>query len=88
MKVPSKLTANYVETQVDGEVLIVDLDGGELFSLTGSALAVWRMIDGTRSADRITDAMCRDFAGDPVKIRMETAAFLAELTDARLVAFS
>ena len=46
MDAARKLTGNYIETIVDGEVLLVDLNGGELFSLDGTAAEVWRRIDG------------------------------------------
>ena len=53
MAVLKKLKDNFVVTQVDDEVLIVDLDGGELFSLSGTGRAVWEAIDGKRDADAI-----------------------------------
>lgn len=42
-----KCTGNFVRTQVDDEILIVDHNGGELFSITGTAETVWQGVIAT-----------------------------------------
>ena len=83
-----KLTANFVETEVDGEVLIVDLDGGELFSLSGTARDIWRLIDGERSADAIVEALQQEFTAPAGAVEQDVRALLNELQDAALVALA
>ena len=86
MSIPRKLTQNFVETDVDDEVLLVDLDGGELFSLAGSARAVWRLIDGVRDIATIAAELAGEFDGCGDVIRADCDALIAELVAAKLVA--
>lgn len=85
MAVVRKLTQNFIATQVDGEILIVDLDRGELYSLTGSAKAVWEAIDGTRSDAEIAALMADMFQGDEQAIASDLEALVGEFEKAALV---
>ena len=80
-----KLSQNYIATVVDDEVLIVDLDGGELFSLAGSARAIWEAIDDRRDEHAIADLMAHRFAGGPDTIRADVFALVNALEKASLV---
>ena len=86
MTVLRKLTANFVETEIDDEVLLVDLDGGELFSLSGTARATWKLIDGERSLTAIVDALEDEFAAPAEIIARDVDALVQELDSAALIA--
>ncbi|MBX7528153.1 PqqD family protein [Qipengyuania vesicularis] len=85
MTVFRKCTENFVATLVDDEVLIVDLDGGELFSLSGTGRAIWDAVDGRRSAAEIAEILAEAHAGDKADIETDVAALLAECELAALV---
>lgn len=80
-----KLTSNFIATEVDDEILIVDLDGGELFSLSGTGRAVWEAIDGTRDEAAIAALMAEQFAGDREAIAADVEAMIGQLAKAALV---
>ena len=86
MSVPRKLTANFVATRVDDEILIVDLDGGELLSLEGTGRAVWELIDGVRSEADIVAALSEAYDAERELLTRDVEALLAELENAALVA--
>lgn len=85
MAIPRKLTANFVATEVDDEILIVDLDGGFLFSLSGTARAVWHAIDGVSDAALIAESMAIAHDGDVRVIAEDIDELLTELERAALV---
>ena len=86
MTTPRKITANFVETEIDDEILLVDLDGGELFSLSGTGREIWRLIDGERTLDEIAHTVARDYSGEQKKVRRDVEHFVGQLRDAALVA--
>ena len=86
MPIPRKLKQNYVETLVDDEVLIVDLSGGDLFSMSGSARAVWEAIDGGRDILAIIALLGAAHHGERDEIADDSSSLIAELVDAGLVA--
>ena len=86
MAVLKKLKDNFVATQVDDEVLIVDLDGGQLFSLSGTGRAVWEAIDGKRDADAIAALLAAAYDADETVIAGDVRALITSLTEAALIA--
>ena len=80
-----KLTQNFVATQVDDEILIVDLDGGELFSLSGTARTLWEAIDGTRTESDLASLMALRHEGDTLTIGRDVADLVREFERAALV---
>lgn len=80
-----KATTRFSETQIDGEVVVMHLDDGVFFSLTGTAAAGWRLIDGTRDQAAIVAALAAQFAADPAAIAADLEPFLGQLIEAGLV---
>jgi len=75
----SKRIDAFSETELDDEIVVMKLDSGEFFSLTGSGAAIWRLIDGARDRDALVAALCDEFAGETKEIADDVDAFLDEL---------
>ena len=86
MTTPRKLSENYVATRVDDEIVLIDMAGGELFSLGGTARDIWGAIDGNTPVDTIAQAMAARYAVEPAEAAADIADLLAELAAAGLVA--
>lgn len=86
MAIPRKLTRNFVETEVDDEVLLVDLHGGELLSLADTARTIWLLIDGARDVEAVVAELEGGFDAAREVIRADCEALIAELAAANLVA--
>ncbi len=81
----SKCTRAFSETEIDGEIVVMDLARGDFFSLTGPAAAIWRRIDGSRSRDALVAELAAEYAVDPGAMAADVDAFLAQLTSAGLI---
>ena len=46
---PRKIADSFVETEIDDEVVVLRLADGDIFSLVGTSLEVWKSIDGQKS---------------------------------------
>ena len=80
-----KLTENFIATEVGDETLIIDLDAGEMFSLTGTARAIWDAIDGKRDAPAIAAALAPSFDETVQVIERDAIALTEALAEAGLV---
>jgi hypothetical protein len=78
----AKRTAAFSETAIDDEVALLNLQDGTFFSLTGSAAAIWPLIDGTRDRAALLAELAKVYGADPAEIAPDLDAFLDELTDA------
>jgi len=83
----AKNPARFVETVIDDEVVVMQLDSGDFFSLSGSARAIWEAIDGTRDEAAICAALAGQFCdADRAGLATDVAGFVARLHAADLLA--
>lgn len=80
-----KLTGNFNEADIDDEIILMRLDNGELLSLTETAAAVWRLIDGQRDRRALVSALQAEFDADEKLIAGDVASLLQQLMEAGLV---
>jgi pyrroloquinoline quinone biosynthesis protein D len=75
----------YVETAVEDETLVMLLDSGDFFSLTGTARAIWNLLDGTRDRPALIADLAQRFDASQETVTRDVDAFLAELAEAGLL---
>lgn len=81
-----KQSDRFTETAIDDEIVIMRLDTGEFFAISGTAAATWRLIDGTRDRAALLASLKADFTGDGQEIRQDVEEFLAQLKKTGLIA--
>lgn len=74
-----KCTDRFVETVIDDEAVVMDLDSGNFFSLSGSALSIWELIDGRRDTAAIIASLAEEYGADETAIGEDLATFVADL---------
>ncbi|MEO6041171.1 MAG: PqqD family protein [Croceibacterium sp.] len=82
----TKLTANYSETAIEDEVVLLNLDSGDFFSLKGTARHIWELIDGVRTRDAILAELARSYHLQAEALAPDVDGYLAELSTAGLIA--
>lgn len=81
----AKASERFSETAIDDEIVVMNLDDGSFFSLTGTARTIWRLIDGTRSRTALVKALAEEFSTSDTAIATDVDAFLAQLDEAGLL---
>ena len=85
MTVFTKQTERYTETEIDDEIVVMHLGTGEFFSLTGTAAAIWRLIDGSRGRAALVTELSSTFEGEALDIGSDVDAFLGKLKAMELI---
>lgn len=80
-----KRPERFVETDIDDEVVVMDLSSGNFFSLKDTALEIWRLIDGTRDRASITAALAAAYTVPDSEITEDIGAFLDQALAAGLI---
>jgi hypothetical protein len=80
-----KLLGRFTETCVDDEIIVMRLDNGEFFALSGTAAAVWRLIDGKRDRSALLAELADQFAADEKQIEADVDELLGQLIESGLV---
>jgi hypothetical protein len=67
------------EAEIDQEVVVLLIDKGEFFALSGTGLAIWRLIDGTRDRAELSRAVAAEFDAPEQQISNDVDEFLERL---------
>lgn len=81
----NKCPDRFVETEIDDEIVVMDLESGNFFSLKDTALDIWRLIDGTRSPADIAAELANDYDVAESELADDVAAFLDKALTAGLL---
>ncbi|MGE8142335.1 PqqD family protein [Novosphingobium sp. NPDC080210] len=74
-----KQAGRFSETTVDGEVVLLNLDDGAFFSLTGTAAEIWALIDGARNREAVIAELAARHNADHAAVAADLDPFLADL---------
>ena len=84
----TKQADRFTEADIDHEIVIMRLDNGEFFSLSGTAAAIWRLIDGKRDKASLVTAVADQFEAGESDVAGDVDEFLAQLKETGLLATS
>jgi hypothetical protein len=82
----TKRLAAFSETAIDGEVVLLNLQDGTFFSLTGTAALIWPLIDGSRDRAALLAELALTYGTESAAIAPDVDAFLAQLAEAGFLA--
>ena len=85
-QVLAKAADRFSETAIDDEIVVMSLESGDFFSLTGTAQAIWLLIDGTRTRAALLADLAAEFVCTEAELSEDLDAFLAQLETAGLLA--
>ncbi|TDC44694.1 PqqD family protein [Actinomadura sp. KC345] len=77
--------AGGVECNDLGEQMLLTTPSGKYLVLEGTAVVLWRLIDGSRTLDDLAAACGREYEGDPAQIRRDLAEVLDDWAGRGLV---
>ena len=69
------------ERVVDGEMLLVNAEGGEILVLNECALFIWQLLDGTVSVATLVERVTEEFDVTADTARADVEGFLQSLRD-------
>jgi len=75
-----KRADRFTETAIDDEIVIMRLDNGAFFTLSDTAAAAWRLIDGQRDGQAIVCALACQYAVDEARIAEDVHDLIVKLS--------
>jgi hypothetical protein len=78
-------SANVHSKVFDDEVVVLDMKSGTYFSLRGSGVDIWRLIEENASCAGIVEALEARFEASDSQIATAVEALIVELTEAGLI---
>lgn len=80
-----KRSSQFVETTMDEEQVVMNVDSGEFFSLAETGKVIWGLIDGTCGRDALLAKLALAYDAPDEELAADLDAFLKELAAAGLI---
>ena len=77
--------ANCVDTEVDGSLVLLNLDSLAYHSLNGTAAATWRLLETPKTESELTQALCASYAVEPVRCAASVQRLMQSWSEQKLV---
>lgn len=78
-------TESFVETEVDGEVVLMDIDNGKFFSLEQTGRRIWHLLDEHDSVNKLTHILTSEYDVDAEQCREQVAQLLGDFQQRNMV---
>jgi hypothetical protein len=75
-----------VHEAFDDEVIVVNLESGSYYSVSGSGASIWKLIDSGATLPAVVQAVGATYQGDQAEIERAVGLFVDELRLERLIA--
>ncbi len=72
-------------TEIDGEIVLMNIQTGHYYSLAGSAASIWKAIGGCATLDSVCASLMTEYAVAEETCRREVSDFLNSLAEHRLI---
>ena len=87
-KTITKRPDQFSESAVDDEIVVMSLDSGTFFSLSGTGRTIWKLLDHHADRTALIAELVGAYNHDEAMITAELDEFVASLVQAGLVACS
>jgi hypothetical protein len=68
-----------------GQVVLLDLDGGQYYALDEVSGRIWDLCDGSRDVSALVSEICRDYDAPAETVAEDVLAFLGDMVEEKLV---
>ena len=80
-----KRKPDMVAANIDGDVVMMDVDQGQYYGISGVGSRVWELLEESISIVGITEVICREYETDPATCRNDITKFINELIEIGLI---
>lgn len=84
----TKRPDQFSQSAIDDEIVVMSLDSGTFFSLSGTGRTIWELLDRHSQRSELLALLARDYGSEETAIAAELDEFVAALEQAGLVACS
>lgn len=80
-----KQAADVLATEVNGEMVMMDVEKGVYFGLDAIGTDIWKRLEVPVTAAELTDMLSRDYDAEPAVIERDVLALLSSMAEQGLV---
>ena len=85
LPIVKKIAGEFVETEIDGELILMHIDTGRFFGMKETSLAVWKLLDEYQDTDDITSALIELYSASKEECANDVKQFILDIDRAGFV---
>lgn len=85
MSIVNKIVGEFVETEIDGELILMHIDTGSFFSMESTGHKVWKLLDKYENTDDIIKYILDHYGASKDNCADEVENFILDLDNAGFV---
>lgn len=78
-------SAELIQTEIDGDLVALDIEQGNCFGFNATATRVWQMLEQPRSIDALVDGLTQEFEIDRAECEAAVIDLIGDMADRKLV---
>lgn len=76
---------DHVEATADGELVLMHVETGRFFALSGSGLRIWQMLEAPTSLGTLVDQLTREYEVAPDQCLKDVTALCEQMAEGGLI---
>jgi len=86
-RILSKIEEHIMTSEVDGEMVLMNVNSGEYFGLDEISSNIWRLIDGTRTFNNVISELLQLYEVDEATCKKDCRPLFARLIKIHFIKF-
>ena len=78
-------TGRLLESEVDGEVVALDIENGQCYGLNGAGTRIWQLLQAETTPAQVCDALMAEYDVDRATCEADVAGILRTFQDEGLI---
>lgn len=85
LPIVNKIAGEFVETEIDGESILMHINTGSFFGMKGTSLVIWKLLDEYEDTDDITSALLELYSASREDCEHDVKKFILDIDRAGFV---
>ena len=85
LPIVKKIAGEFVETEIDGELILMHIDSGRFFGMKETSLVIWKLLDEYEDTDDITSALLELYSASQADCADDVMKFIVDIDRAGFV---
>ena len=85
LSIVNKIAGEFVETEIDGESILMHINTGSFFGMKDTSLVIWKLLDKYEDTDDITSALLELYSASREDCENDVKKFILDIDRAGFV---
>lgn len=80
-----RIKDSVIQAPIEGEILLLDIESGTYFGLTGTGFRIWEILTEGATVDQIVNCLSEEYVVEAHQLRTDVVQFIQTLEEKSLI---